>query len=336
MTPQLLVLLFWTITTRAGDPDVFPSEGVVPQCTVLKAVWSQPPPIHLHVQPGDSITLTNLVDLGLQNSTFTTFQVALPIGQNFTFAYNTIANQFLVFQSDLMQVGPGSTDCLTEQTGPTASPLTVTPPGPSKSSTFTVQNAPPPTVQSMTASGAPRTTSSTNGSSATFPLGSSASSTSASSTSTSTGITATMSTSPPVAPASAAAASSSKDVFPVGAVVGSVCTLAFIILLGVAAFWYWHRRSIRLLTHRHSERENSAPGVSSASLVGPMVGRLRSGHITPYQEITTRHDHHKAQMVRSVSDALTTTPSTTQMHTYEESSVIFGEERPPAYDNGSA
>jgi hypothetical protein len=31
----------WT-TARASDPDVFPSEFLVPQCTVLKAVWGQP------------------------------------------------------------------------------------------------------------------------------------------------------------------------------------------------------------------------------------------------------------------------------------------------------
>lgn len=35
---------------------------------------------HLHVQPDDSITITNLFDLGVQNGSFTTFQVALPIG----------------------------------------------------------------------------------------------------------------------------------------------------------------------------------------------------------------------------------------------------------------
>ncbi|KAL0947958.1 hypothetical protein HGRIS_010586 [Hohenbuehelia grisea] len=72
------------------------------------------PPIHLHVQPDRSITITNLRDLGVQNQTFMKWVVDLPISkQNFSFAYNTIANQFVVFQSDgVLQVGPGETSCL--------------------------------------------------------------------------------------------------------------------------------------------------------------------------------------------------------------------------------
>ncbi|KAJ7263628.1 hypothetical protein B0H12DRAFT_1230915 [Mycena haematopus] len=93
----ILSLLGTILATRAADPDVFPSEFIVPQCTVLEVVWGQPPPIHLHVQPSNLINVTNLVDLGLQNGTSTTFPVTLQIGQNFTFAYNTIADQFTVF-----------------------------------------------------------------------------------------------------------------------------------------------------------------------------------------------------------------------------------------------
>ena len=72
---------------------------------------------HLHVQPDSNITAHNLVDLELQTGKSTNFTVALPIGQprrflislirqlislfiigqNFTFAYNTIADQFTVF-----------------------------------------------------------------------------------------------------------------------------------------------------------------------------------------------------------------------------------------------
>ncbi|KAF7350582.1 hypothetical protein MSAN_01618200 [Mycena sanguinolenta] len=116
---ELSLFLFLLGTTilfaRAVDPDVFPTEFLVPQCTVLEVVWGQPPPIHLHVQPSNLINVTNLVDLGLQNGTSTTFPVTLKIGQNFTFAYNTIADQFTVFVSDLMQVAPGNTNCLPGQ-----------------------------------------------------------------------------------------------------------------------------------------------------------------------------------------------------------------------------
>ncbi|KAJ7479783.1 hypothetical protein FB451DRAFT_1449094 [Mycena latifolia] len=73
----------------------------LPQCSTLTALWAQPPPIDLHVQPDDSITIVNLVDLGVQNNSFTTFEVALPIGQNFSFAYNTIAQPLTVFQSSV-------------------------------------------------------------------------------------------------------------------------------------------------------------------------------------------------------------------------------------------
>ncbi|KAJ7199702.1 hypothetical protein GGX14DRAFT_572732 [Mycena pura] len=111
LSPVLLFVCCLRVA-RAGDLDVLPQQSIVTQCTTLTVLWSQPPPIHLHVQPNDSITLTNLVDLGVQNSSFTTFQIMYLAGQSFTFAYNTLANQFSVFQSSLMQVGPGTTDCL--------------------------------------------------------------------------------------------------------------------------------------------------------------------------------------------------------------------------------
>ncbi|KAJ7211022.1 hypothetical protein C8J57DRAFT_1733493 [Mycena rebaudengoi] len=99
----------------AGNLDVLPSGAVVPQCSELKVMWDKKPPLHLHVQPGLSITETNLIDLGTQNDTFTNFRVALPIGQKFSFAYNTLADEFSVFQSRLIEVSSGSTDCLTQQ-----------------------------------------------------------------------------------------------------------------------------------------------------------------------------------------------------------------------------
>ncbi|KAJ6624715.1 hypothetical protein B0H10DRAFT_2430762 [Mycena sp. CBHHK59/15] len=68
--------------TNAGDLDVIPQESVVPQCSLLTVRWGQTPPLHLHVQPEALINVTNLVDLGVQDGTSTTFQVALPLGKS--------------------------------------------------------------------------------------------------------------------------------------------------------------------------------------------------------------------------------------------------------------
>ncbi|KAJ6605102.1 hypothetical protein B0H10DRAFT_1957317 [Mycena sp. CBHHK59/15] len=57
--------------TNAGDLDVIPQESVVPQCSLLTVRWGQ---THLHVQPEALINVTNLVDLGVQDGTSTTFQ----------------------------------------------------------------------------------------------------------------------------------------------------------------------------------------------------------------------------------------------------------------------
>ncbi|KAJ6600495.1 hypothetical protein DFH09DRAFT_1128365 [Mycena vulgaris] len=121
-----LLLLSGLCTIRAAGVDVIPREATVPQCAMLKILWSQAPPIHLHVKLGDSIT--NLVDLGLRNNMSTTFEVALPIGQIFRFALNTITDQLTIFQSGVMEVRPGNTDCLDEQendTGPSANLITL-------------------------------------------------------------------------------------------------------------------------------------------------------------------------------------------------------------------
>ncbi|KAJ7755771.1 hypothetical protein B0H14DRAFT_413587 [Mycena olivaceomarginata] len=252
----------WT-TARASDPDVFPSEFLVPQCTVLKAVWGQPPPIHLHIQPGSDITVHNLVDLGLQSGTSTDFTVALPIGQNFTFAYNTIANQFLVFVSSLMQVGPGTTDCLQgsedtttppppppQTTGSTKAPPTTSP---TKAPPTSTTDATPTTTSKSSPTTADSTSSVSNPSST--PSAPSAPSSQAadfapSSTSASQGIV-------PVATASVGSPKAAAA-FPVGPVVGSVCALAVVILIALAIFlWYWNRRSKRMLAYLNPEPEHN-------------------------------------------------------------------------------
>ncbi|KAJ7459270.1 hypothetical protein FB451DRAFT_1563676 [Mycena latifolia] len=151
--PLALLLLFCALlqSTYTADPDVFPDEDVVPQCSTLTVLWSQPPPIHLHVQPGSLINVTNLFDLGPQlNNTFTTFTVALPIAQNFSFAYNTIKNPFTVFVSREMQVGPGTTDCLnpSSSAGPSSSAPLSSSAAPSSSATPSSTTLVPPPTQS--------------------------------------------------------------------------------------------------------------------------------------------------------------------------------------------
>ncbi|KAJ6589306.1 hypothetical protein B0H19DRAFT_1226866 [Mycena capillaripes] len=146
----LLFLLSGLRSVSAGDLDVLPQETIVPQCTTITALWSQTPPIHLHVQPDDSITITNLVDLGVQNDSFTTFKVTLPLGQNFSFAYNTLADPFAVFQSNVMQVGPGTSDCLDALLAPTISESNSNTPstslaGISTPTTASTSNSPPAT-----------------------------------------------------------------------------------------------------------------------------------------------------------------------------------------------
>ncbi|KAJ7681258.1 hypothetical protein B0H17DRAFT_1138552 [Mycena rosella] len=142
----LPLLLCGLHTTLAADPDVFPGDANVPQCTMLTVLWSQP---HLHVQPGNLINVTNLVDLGPQlNNTFIKFDVALKIGQNFSFAYNTIKDPFTVFQSNVMQVVSGTTDCLPGHSSSSSSAPSFNVSGASS----TISNIPPPSSSISTSS----------------------------------------------------------------------------------------------------------------------------------------------------------------------------------------
>ncbi|KAJ7161993.1 hypothetical protein C8R43DRAFT_947479 [Mycena crocata] len=219
-------------TARAGDLDVFPQETVVPQCSTQTVLWSKP---HLHVQPGDSITLTNLVDLGVQNGSFTTFQVALPIGQSFSFAYNTLAEQFTVLQSSIMQVGPGTTDCLVQQSSSSTSLEPGSNPGPSGGGTSPTATyvssksvAPSSTASNVIAAGAPES-----------------------------------------------AVSSAKPPFPIGAVIGIVAAIAGAILIGLALFWQSHRRSMKRLADLHADSERSLPSAPGTNLFAVMTHRGR-------------------------------------------------------------
>ncbi|KAJ7479797.1 hypothetical protein FB451DRAFT_1395353 [Mycena latifolia] len=234
-------------TACAADLDVLPQETIVPQCSTLTALWAQPPPIHLHVQPDDSITIVNLVDLGVQNNSFTTFEVALPIGQNFSFAYNTIAQPFTVFQSSVMQVGPGTTDCMPAQADPIVPDFNSSP--------------------SLSAS---------------VP----SSATSASSVTSASNFvpTPTKSTSAAVVPDSAASTSSSRPPLPAGTVIGVVCAIAGAVLLGLVLLWNSHRRSMKRLAELHSDVERSAPRAAAPRFLAPILGRRRSGPISPYNE----------------------------------------------------
>ncbi|KAJ7203652.1 hypothetical protein GGX14DRAFT_570104 [Mycena pura] len=350
MAISLLLFLFgtgmiWT-TTHAGDPDVFPSDSVVPQCSVLEVVWGQPPPLHLHVQPGSNITAHNLVDLELQTGKSTNFTVALPIGkprrflislirklislfiigQNFTFAYNTIADQFTVFVSNLMQVGPGTSDCLTGS-GDTTTPPPPPPPSnpssiPMTAPSTTSKNDAPPTTLSKSASSTAGTTSSASNPS-------SASSASVPSVPSST------SASPVVVPVSTISTGSSSKAatFPVGAVVGSVCALAVVILIALALFlWYWRRQSKRILaypstTTMHSEMVQQAP------LLLPI-----RGDITPYRESFATQEHPQMRQCHSASDTVSgsTEPCMTTAEDERRGQGYFSgvseEQPPPPYD----
>ncbi|KAJ6521541.1 hypothetical protein DFH09DRAFT_215064 [Mycena vulgaris] len=306
--PLVLALLLCSLhRARAGEPDVFPDEDVVPQCITLDVFWSEPPPIHLHVQPGSLINVTNLVDLGPQlTNTFTTFQVALPIGQKFTFAYNTIAKPFTVFVSRPMEVGPGKTDCLpgqsTSESLSTAPSPPPPPPPPSTSppSTTTVTPiVPPPTTHSV--SSAP--SSSIPSSSA---PSSSAPNSSASSAPTSGFMTSTVPTSPQsdftqsASPSNSNVVAGAAKTFPVGPVVGSILAVAAAILVGIAVLWYCHRRrqSMPLSpnlqpvpTHIPAASPNmSAADIHQAPAVSMDPGHLR-GPFTPaaYQESFSTH-----------------------------------------------
>ncbi|KAJ6602777.1 hypothetical protein DFH09DRAFT_451413 [Mycena vulgaris] len=249
----VLPLLCGLRGARAADLDVFPQETIVPQCATLTALWAQPPPIHLHVQPGDSISLTNLVDLGVQNNTtFTTFKVALPIGQNFSFAYNTIAQPFTVFQSSVMQVGPGTSDCLAAQADPIVSTLSSSP--------------------SVSSSVSPLS-------------GPSSSSTIASSATSASSLvpTATETTSAAVVPDSATSKATSQSKLTIGAVVGIVCAIAGVFLVVLAVFWNSHRRYMKRLADLNPDRERSPPSAPAPRFLAPILGRGR-GPIIPFHE----------------------------------------------------
>ncbi|KAL0947960.1 hypothetical protein HGRIS_010588 [Hohenbuehelia grisea] len=91
-----------------------------------------------------------------------TWRVDLPIGQQFSFFYNTLADQFSLASAGVFRVGPGDTSCLKTSSSPTeASPTpstsrpqsaqspTISPPGPQVSkaslseSTVSTSNALP-------------------------------------------------------------------------------------------------------------------------------------------------------------------------------------------------
>ncbi|KAJ6493430.1 hypothetical protein C8R45DRAFT_928181 [Mycena sanguinolenta] len=205
MKLSFLLFLFGTtiFSTHAADPDVVPSGFLVPQCTVLEVAWKQP---HLHVQPSNLINVTNLVDLGIQNGTSTTFPVTLKIGQNFTFAYNTIADQFTVF------VCFGGKHQLSART---------------KLRVGTQQWGKSITEHSSSASQSSSGQSSVPSSEASQSLSSTSSASSESSASQSSSSTSTSASSSP------SVGSGSAKAFPVGAVAGSVSALAVIILLYV-------------------------------------------------------------------------------------------------------
>ncbi|KAJ6540602.1 hypothetical protein B0H19DRAFT_332498 [Mycena capillaripes] len=324
MELSLFLFFFGTIwtTARAGDPDVFPSEFLVPQCSVLKAVWGQPPPLHLHVQPGNDITVHNLVDLGLQSGTSTDFTVALPIGQNFTFAYNTIANQFLVFVSSLMQVGPGTTECLP------GSEHTTTPPPPPPPTTTPPKTTPPTTIPPTTSpTTAPPTTTTTDAPPATTSKGSSTTQDSTSSASNASSmlsgpssqvadfVPSSTSASQGVVPVATASTgnSTAAAAFPVGPVVGSVCGLAVVILIALAIFlWYWNRRSKRMLAYLNPEAERNphAPTMTGAMTSHSEMSQQvpfslpMGGSITPYQESFAPQEHSSSRLFHSASNSL--------------------------------
>ncbi|KAF7362938.1 hypothetical protein MVEN_00644800 [Mycena venus] len=287
---------------------------------------------HLHVQPGSDITVHNLVDLGLQSGTSTDFTVTLPIGQNFTFAYNTIADQFTVFLSSLMQVGPGTTDCLPGSEGSTTSPPPPLPPttspttSPTKAPPTTSTNDAPPTTTSKSPSITHDSTSSASTPSSTVSGPSSqAADFEPSSTSASQGIV-------PVATASAGS-SKAAAAFPVGPVVGSVCALAVVILIALAIFlWYWNRRSKRILAYLNPQREREhdqrAPATSTMTLNSEMAQHApltlpMRGDIPPYQESFAPQEHPNLRPFHSASNSVSgsTEPSTTtaQEHEHEQS-----------------
>ncbi|KAJ6493431.1 hypothetical protein C8R45DRAFT_989764 [Mycena sanguinolenta] len=290
-----LLFLFGTtiFSTHAADPDVFPSGFLVPQCTVLEVAWGQPPPIHLHVQPSNLINVTNLVDLGIQSGTSTTFTVTLKIGQNFTFAYNTIAEQFTVLVSDLMQVSAGNTSCLPGQSS----------------------------------SGASQSLSSTSSASS-----SSSASQSSSSTSTS-------------ASSSPSVGSGSAKAFPVGAVAGSICALAVVILLALVAFLCrWRVKSKKMMpaaVHNpnpylgpesaFSPAAASSTGFYSETEAPQPQAQVTSATLGPY---LASQEHPKMRRFRlhaaGTSEASTTTLRTAPTTTAQEEEELE-EDQPPAY-----
>ncbi|KAJ7910715.1 hypothetical protein B0H13DRAFT_1876435 [Mycena leptocephala] len=330
MTLSLFLFLFgttWT-TTRAGDPDVFPSEFIVPQCTELEAVWSQP---HLHVQPGTSITTQNLVDLELQTGTSTTFRPPFDIGTNFTFAYNTIANQFLVFQSSLMQVGPGTTDCLPGAGNP--------PPPPPSSSASPAKNTNTVAVTSTTSGSESAAADPTPSRSSSNALSSLGSRTAQASPATS-GLPITTSSSPASAAdftVSTASSSKTAAAFPVGPVVGSICALAVIILLGLALCWHWQRRSVRMLAALNSERTGADVEVHSSNFVqGPNMAEQAQLMALMHNRYGGAPQEHpkilRDRLMRNPSLSPTPTPNTVQ-DSDETNSEAFVEDLPPAYED---
>ncbi|KAJ7113005.1 hypothetical protein C8R44DRAFT_882041 [Mycena epipterygia] len=264
----VLPLLLCGLPVHAGDPNVSPQEAIVPQCFHADGYMVS------DSSPRKTAAFYNLVDLGIQNGTFTTFQVGLPIGQNFSFAYNTLADQFTVFTSSVMQVGSGTTDCL-----PQSPPITSKPSSSPSSSSPVADPSTPPSTPSST----PQSTSVAilPGSSkpATGGSNTASSASSASSSAPQSAFTA-------VAQNSAAASTtsgSSKSAFPVGAIVGIVCVVAAVIIIALLLFWNSHRRSMKLLAELRSDPERTA----APKLSAPIIRRGPSDPITPYQENAT-------------------------------------------------
>ncbi|KAJ7720171.1 hypothetical protein B0H16DRAFT_1700007 [Mycena metata] len=286
----LVIPLLCSQLCRAFGVGVFPDESNVPQCTTLQASWDA---THLHVQPGSAINVSNLVDLGVLDTSSTNFTVALPIGQQFSFAFNTLADPFTVYTSDPMTVTAGTADCL---------PVGGQSPPPITSQRSTATSTPPPTSHSISMS------------SGGFGLTPS----SLSATKTSSG--------------------SSKAAFPIAAVVGPVCALVVVIFLGLALFWAWHRRSVKLILNGLAEPE--APPVAAPAPNYPSISVRNGGQITPFRASTMPFvlmtEKQSSSGVPVTSDATTSIspnslPPTPQLHPNRSMHVRSLEEEPPAY-----
>ncbi|KAJ7046208.1 hypothetical protein C8F04DRAFT_1227414 [Mycena alexandri] len=324
----LVIPLLLSQLCQASGVGVFPDESNVPQCTTLEASWDATPPIHLHVQPGSTINVSNLVDLGVLDTSLTSFMVALPIGQQFSFAFNTLADPFTVYTSDPMTVTAGTADCLGGQSSPRPPPIT---PQTSTATTTPSAPTPPPTSHS---------TSTSSGGSGLTPSFLSA-------TNASTAVSAAgnvlLSSSPASVSVSALAVASptsgsSKAALPIAAVVGPICALFVVIFLGLALFWVWHRRSMRLILDGLPEAEahpTAAPAPNRPSLFGGQITRT-----LPFRAsaalFALMSEKQSSSGVPATSDATTSIspnslPPTLRLQRSRSMHVQSLEEVPPAY-----